>query len=83
MEGVSVFDTKPLQSDRIGTKVNPIIVPSLDVERIVGCTGSPADSHNLEWFVLRQKKQSRCSECGSVYALDYQGSAEHHEEAHH
>jgi cytochrome c oxidase subunit 5b len=29
MEGVSVFDTNPLESDRIGTKANPILVPSL------------------------------------------------------
>ena len=29
MEGVSVFDASPLESDRIGTKANPIMVPSL------------------------------------------------------
>jgi cytochrome c oxidase subunit 5b len=29
LEGVSAFDTAPLQSDRVGTKADPIMVPSL------------------------------------------------------
>ena len=36
-----------------------------DTERIVGCTGSPADSHELHWFTLRRDKNRRCPECGS------------------
>ena len=36
-----------------------------DTERIVGCTGSPADSHNLLWFSVYHDKQARCGECGS------------------
>lgn len=36
-----------------------------DTERIVGCTGSPADSHELHWFTVRQHKNRRCPECGS------------------
>lgn len=29
MEGIDVFENKPLQSDRIGTLKDPIMVPSL------------------------------------------------------
>ncbi|KAG6809800.1 hypothetical protein H0H92_014703 [Tricholoma furcatifolium] len=78
LEGVQVFDTAPLDSSRIGTKTNPILVPCYDVERIIGCTGSPADSHDVLWFNLTQERQARCSECGSVYQLDVQaGPLEH------
>jgi len=78
-EGFEVFDEAPLDSDRIGTQSDPIKVFSLDTERIVGCTGAPADSHDILWLNLRKEKQSRCPECGSVYELDFQGS----EDAHH
>jgi len=86
MEGLDVFDDSPLDSSRVGTKANPILVPSyvcygllicsaelctenmIDLqvgERIIGCTGSPADSHDTLWFHVNKDKQSRCSECGS------------------
>jgi len=82
LEGVNVFDDSPLDSSRLGTKANPVLVPSFDVERIIGCTGVPADSHDVLWFTVKKEKISRCTECGSVYALDFQGE-EHHEEHHH
>ncbi|KAI0671626.1 cytochrome c oxidase subunit VB-domain-containing protein [Trametes maxima] len=81
IEGVEVFDLAPLDSSRVGTLADPIKVYSLEPERIVGCTGSPAESHELLWFTLNRDKNRRCPECGSVYALDYHGSddhAEHH-----
>lgn len=34
-------------------------------ERIVGCSGSPAESHDVIWFNLEEKRQRRCPECGS------------------
>ncbi|PFH53002.1 hypothetical protein AMATHDRAFT_55899 [Amanita thiersii Skay4041] len=82
MQGIKVFDESPLDSSRIGTKANPVLVPSYDTERHVGCTGSPADSHDVVWFRLTKERQARCTECGSVYALDYHGE-EHGEDAHH
>ncbi|KIJ66857.1 hypothetical protein HYDPIDRAFT_85689 [Hydnomerulius pinastri MD-312] len=82
MEGYDAFDPEPLDSSRVGTLEDPIKVYSLDTERIVGCTGSPADSHELHWFTLRQHKNRRCPECGSAYTLDYQGP-EHHDTHHH
>lgn len=80
-QGINVFDEEPLDSSRIGTKANPVLVPSYDVERIIGCTGVPADSHDVIWFNLHKDKQGRCKECGSVYAIDFQGD-EHHAEHH-
>ncbi|KAL9714090.1 Cytochrome c oxidase subunit 4 [Leucoagaricus gongylophorus] len=80
-QGINVFDEEPLDSSRIGTKANPVLVPSYDVERIIGCTGVPADSHDVIWFNLHKDKQGRCKECGSVYAIDFQGD-EHHAEPH-
>ncbi|KIK63045.1 hypothetical protein GYMLUDRAFT_125562, partial [Collybiopsis luxurians FD-317 M1] len=77
-EGVPVFDTAPLDSSRVGTKKDPIIVPS--PERIIGCTGSPADSHDVLWFPLMKGRQHRCLECGSVYEMDFYG--EEHDEHH-
>ncbi|KAG6373343.1 cytochrome c oxidase polypeptide IV [Boletus reticuloceps] len=82
MEGHEAFDLQPLDSSRVGTLKDPIKVYSLDTERIVGCTGSPAESHELHWFTVRQDKIRRCTECGSAYKLDYHG-LEHHDTHHH
>ncbi|KAH9850266.1 COX5B-domain-containing protein [Lenzites betulinus] len=82
IEGVEVFDQAPLDSSRIGTLADPIKVFSLEPERIIGCTGSPAESHELLWMNLTSQKNRRCPECGSVYALDNQGAGEHSHEHH-
>ena len=34
-------------------------------ERIIGCTGVPADSHDVLWFNLYKDELGRCTECGS------------------
>ncbi|KAI1797225.1 cytochrome c oxidase polypeptide IV [Ganoderma leucocontextum] len=81
IEGVEVFDLKPLDSSRIGTLADPVKVFSTEPERTIGCTGSPADSHELLWMNLTREKNRRCPECGSVYTLDFQGSE--HAHAHH
>ncbi|KAF8149904.1 cytochrome c oxidase [Crassisporium funariophilum] len=81
LEGINVFDDSPLDASRLGTKANPVMVLAYDDERIIGCTGVPADSHDVLWFNLKKDEQGRCTECGSVYALDFQGeehAAEHH-----
>ncbi|KLO17397.1 COX5B-domain-containing protein [Schizopora paradoxa] len=81
MEGVDVFDMKPLDASRLGTLAEPIKVQSFYPERLVGCTGFPADSHDVIWLTLNSTlKNHRCPECGSVYTLDVQGdaSAHHH-----
>jgi len=75
LEGVDVFDLEPLDSSRIGTLTNPVKVFSVDTERIVGCTGSPADSHDVLWFRVTTEKPQRCPECGSAYAIDLASEA--------
>jgi len=83
LEGVDVFDSQPLDSSRIGTLDNPVLVYSLDVERVMGCTGAPADSHDIRWYTIHKDKLLRCGECGSVYKLDYHGPEEGEEHDHH
>ncbi|KAH8099930.1 cytochrome c oxidase polypeptide IV [Cristinia sonorae] len=85
IEGVEVFDYKPLDASRIGTKADPIKVFSWEPERIIGCTGSPAESHELLWMNLTTEKNRRCPECGSVYTLDHHADPEGdaHDHAHH
>jgi len=78
LEGVEAFDLKPLDASRIGTLENPVLVYSLDAERIIGCTGSPADSHDIHWYTLTKDRMTRCGECGSAYKMDYHGSEEEH-----
>lgn len=73
LEGIDVFDTKPLDSSRIGTMENPIVVDSYDDYRYVGCTGSPADSHSIMWLKPTVNQVARCWECGSVYKLNAVG----------
>jgi len=73
MEGVDVFNMKPLDMVREGTVKEPIVIPSLAKERVVGCTGFPAESHDVIWLTMHPEKKGRCPECGNVYELDFQG----------
>lgn len=80
--GEEAFDLEPLDASRMGTLKDPIIVKSLEKTRLIGCTGFPADSHNVLWFELSKDRQnSRCPECGNVYKLDFIGvenTSNHH-----
>ncbi|KAJ8607193.1 hypothetical protein MRB53_040453 [Persea americana] len=53
MQGVDIFDMKPLPSDRLGTLQDPIMVKSFGDEQYCGCTGVPADSHHVLWLTVR------------------------------
>ena len=53
MEGVDIFDMRPLDSSRKGTMENPISVRSAGDEQYLGCTGYPADSHVVTWLGVR------------------------------
>ncbi|KIW69969.1 hypothetical protein PV04_02281 [Phialophora macrospora] len=83
MQGIDIFDMSPLPSDRLGTFEDPIVVKSAGDEFQAGCTGSPADSHNVKWLVLSRKRPfERCLECGSVYRMDYVGPPDQHDDHH-
>ncbi|KAK6338777.1 Cytochrome c oxidase subunit 4 [Orbilia brochopaga] len=82
MEGIDVFDMKPLDASRMGTMENPIIAKSFGEEHYVGCTGYPADSHVTVWLTLsRTRPIERCTECGNVIKMDYVGPEHSHHDA--
>ncbi|EMF14637.1 cytochrome c oxidase polypeptide IV mitochondrial precursor [Sphaerulina musiva SO2202] len=74
MQGVDIFDMRPLDASRKGTLEDPIIVKSFGDEQYIGCTGCPADSHVVIWLVTsRERPAQRCPECGSNYQMEYVG----------
>ncbi|KIL96032.1 hypothetical protein FAVG1_00771 [Fusarium avenaceum] len=83
MEGVDIFDMRPLDATRLGTMDNPIMVRSAGEEQFAGCTGFPADSHGVWWLgITRERPIERCPECGSVYKMDYVGPEDDHHHHH-
>jgi len=81
MEGVDVFDMRPLDASRRGTLEDPIMVRSAGDKQFAGCTGFPADSHNVKWLTMtRERPVTRCFECGGVYKMEYVGPehSDHH-----
>ncbi|KAK1751438.1 putative cytochrome c oxidase [Echria macrotheca] len=84
MEGVDIFDMRPLDASRKGTVENPVLVRSAGEEQYAGCTGVPADSHTVIWLGLsKERPVERCPECGSVYKMEYVGPADDHHGHHH
>ncbi|EME83601.1 uncharacterized protein MYCFIDRAFT_89362 [Pseudocercospora fijiensis CIRAD86] len=74
MQGIDIFDMRPLDASRKGTLEDPIVVKSYGDEQYVGCTGCPADSHVVIWLTIsRARDIERCPECGSVYKMEYVG----------
>ncbi|KAL9118989.1 MAG: hypothetical protein Q9187_004456 [Circinaria calcarea] len=74
MQGVDIFDMKPLDASRKGTLDNPIVVRSFGDEQYAGCTGYPADSHVTIWLTMsRDRPVERCPECGNVLKMEYVG----------
>lgn len=67
----------PLVVDHFGTPSNPIMVESVTGQRIVGCTGYPKDSHEINWFWVTQEHPhkdylgvDRCAVCGQAFKID-------------
>ncbi|KAF3928451.1 hypothetical protein ABW20_dc0103029 [Dactylellina cionopaga] len=82
MEGIDIFDMKPLDASRMGTMENPILAKSAGEEHYVGCTGFPADSHVTMWLTLsRERPIERCTECGNVIKMEYTGPEHSHGDA--
>merc|ERR1711939_390815 len=85
LDRLEIFDMKPLDASRLGTLDNPIVVKSFGDEQYAGCTGFPADSHNVIWLTMsRERPVERCPECGNVLKMDYVGPQEdpHAHDAH-
>lgn len=60
MEGVDIFDMRPLDASRKGTMDKPIKVRSAGDEQLAGCTGYPADSHIVHWLGVSASDLSLC-----------------------
>lgn len=55
---------------QFGTIENPVIVPSVHTERIVGCTGGTGDNEHVPlWFRCREGFLYRCGECDQIFML--------------
>ncbi|CAG8099880.1 unnamed protein product [Penicillium olsonii] len=77
MQGIDIFDMRPLDASRKGTLQDPIIVNSAGDEQYAGCTGYPVDSHQVNWLtVSRERPIERCLECGNVVKMNYIGPEE-------
>jgi cytochrome c oxidase subunit 5b len=67
-----------------GTIDNPVIVRSFGEEQYIGCTGVPADTHEILWLVAtRDRPIERCGECGNVIKMEYVGPELGHDDHHH
>ncbi len=53
MQGVDIFDMRPLDASRRSTLEDPIVVRSMGEEQYLGCTGYPVDSHWVLWLTVR------------------------------
>jgi len=56
-----------------GTKKDPIVVPSMYYERIIGCTCSK-DSNVIFWINVKNDKLTRCPNCGNCFSLSHMPS---------
>jgi cytochrome c oxidase subunit 5b len=63
---------------------DPVIVRSFGEEQYIGCTGVPADTHEILWLVTsRERPIERCGECGNVIKMEYVGPEmghDHHDD---
>lgn len=58
-----------MYEDKFGTAEDPIVVPSLEPERIIGCT-DPDDENLVVWGILREQDGARqFIENGEFYTL--------------
>jgi len=53
-----------------GTIENPVLVPAIHTERVVGCVGGTGDSEHVPlWFRCREGFLYRCGECDQIFML--------------
>jgi len=51
-----------------GTIENPVLVPAIHTERVVGCTGGNGDNEHVPlWFRCREGFLYRCGECDQIF----------------
>jgi len=53
-----------------GTIENPVLVPAIHTERVVGCVGGTGDQEHVPlWFRCREGFLYRCGECDQIFML--------------
>ena len=53
-----------------GTIKNPVQIPAIHTERVVGCSGGIGDSEHVPlWFRCRKGFQCHCGECVQIFRL--------------
>merc|ERR1719267_230638 len=53
-----------------GTIENPVLIPAIGLERVVGCTGGTGDAEHVPlWFRCRDGFLYRCGECDQIFML--------------
>merc|ERR1719198_2372835 len=53
-----------------GTIENPVLIPAIGLERVVGCTGGTGDVEHVPlWFRCRDGFLYRCGECDQIFML--------------
>lgn len=69
MVGIDIFGEEKYEITRKGTVEDPVMIPSYDDFRYIGCTGLPQGSHEVQWLKPTVDRHARCWECGSVYGV--------------
>lgn len=70
MMGEPVDINTPLKVTKLGSLDSPTMVPTVDHhERIIGCSGFPAESHEINWVTATMESLGRCVICGHVFKL--------------
>nr|KAJ3418586.1 ATP-binding mismatch repair protein [Polyrhizophydium stewartii] len=61
-------DLHPIVLTERGTVAKPTVVRGIDPERYVGCSGFPAESHEIVWLTVRPHGfVDRCPHCGNAF----------------
>eukprot|EP01111_Echinosteliopsis_oligospora_P011334 TRINITY_DN371_c0_g1_i2.p1 TRINITY_DN371_c0_g1~~TRINITY_DN371_c0_g1_i2.p1 ORF type:complete len:146 (-),score=39.48 TRINITY_DN371_c0_g1_i2:72-509(-) len=75
------FDTPDLLTGAFGTMEVPVVVPTVNDSRIVGCLGGDGDKgHQMIFHWATIEKPTVCLECGQVFKLHK--VEDHHEDQH-
>jgi hypothetical protein len=55
------------QSDHFGTPDNPVLIPSLNGERVFACEGHSDHPHDTLWSHIKEGEIVKCQECEQVF----------------
>jgi len=64
-------DDDEILTGPFGNPEKPVMVPSINESRVVGCLGGPGEEleHPLTWHHVKEDKPTICVECGQTFKL--------------